>query len=176
MASVFWTGIGRVVTGDMSRAVPVERRSASGETRNDDLLYESHDLAATQGEHALRLARLYLASARMSCSPTDTSAERDRTRAECLFDWSKEATLNTTAAGGSLLNAELALFKADLDAFDLARGAGTHPICVSSAAAVSYTRGRDPEVGAATESASRRKSLRPRSNAPRAARLLRISR
>ncbi len=97
---------------------------ASDENRHDGLLQESRDLAATQGEHALRLARLYLASARMSRTPPDTSAGRDRARAECLFHWAKEASHNATAAGRCLLNMELTLLKAELDAFDLARGAG----------------------------------------------------
>jgi hypothetical protein len=169
MANVFPLGIGRVVADDMSRALPVERSGASDEARHDDLPCDSHDLAATQGAHALRLARLYLASARMSCSPPDTSAERDKARAECLFQWAKGATHNTTAAGGCLLNAELALLKADLDAFDLAGGAGTHLICVSSDP-------HHPEVGSAMASASRRRRSQSASDAPQAARLLRINR
>jgi hypothetical protein len=179
MAKVFPIGMDRVVADEVTRVRPVKRHRAPDGTHHDDLLYESHDLAATQGDHALRLARLYLASARMSGTQSDTSAERDRARAECLVHWAKEATHNTPAAGGRLLNEELALLKAELDAFDLARGAAAHLIFVSSAAAASFARGKDPhdpEVGSAMDSASRRKRLRSTSDAPQAARLLRLNR
>jgi hypothetical protein len=163
----------------MARVSPIERHTASDGNRRDDLLYEPQDLAATQGEHALRLAHLYLASARMSSTPLDTSAERDRERAECLFHWAKEAGHNTTAAGRCLLNTQLTLLKAELDAFDMARGSGANPICVSSAAAVSCTWGKDsynPEAGSAIGNCVRPKTLRSASDAPQAARLLRRSR
>lgn len=162
----------------MARVSPIERHTASDGNRRDDLLYESHDLAAAQGEHALRLAHLYLASARMSCTQSDTSAERDRARAECLFLWAGEAGHNTTAAGRCVLNTQLTLLKAELDAFELARGSGANPICVSSAAAVSCTWGKDshhPEVGSAMGNCVSPRTLRSASDSPQAARLLRRS-
>jgi hypothetical protein len=122
---------------------------------------------------------LYLASARMSSTAPDTSAERDRERPEFLSHWAREASHNATAAGRCILNTQLTLLKAELDAFDLARGAGANPICVSSAAAVSCTWGKDsydPEAGSAIGDCVRPTTLRSTSDAPHAARLLRRSR
>ena len=71
---------------------------------------------------------------------------------EFLSHWAREASHNATAVGRCILNTQLTLLKAELDAFDLARGAGANPICVSSAAAVSCTWGKDsydPEAGSA---------------------------
>jgi hypothetical protein len=178
MGNEFPIGIDRVVADDVTRALPIEPQRTSVGTRYDDLLCESHDLAATQGEHALSLARLYLASARKSCALPDTSAELDRARAECLFYWAEEATHKATAAGRCFLNGELALLKAELHAFDLARGACTSNLRESSSTCVLYAeqrparrRGRLPG----------RKRISPQtfasaSDTPRDARLMRGSR
>ncbi len=110
----------RVVGNDMPRVFPIERDRAPDGNSYEAPPQDPRDLAAVQGEHAVRLARSYLASARMSCTPSGTSAA-SYTRSEFLFRWAKEAAHNMTPSGRRLLNAELALLEAELDVFHPAR-------------------------------------------------------
>lgn len=88
------------------------------EQRLRALLQESRDLAASKAEHAIRLGHLYLVSASMAWNLADwKSAELDRSRAECLFQWAKDISQDATPAGRRLLNTELRQLKAELDAF-----------------------------------------------------------
>jgi hypothetical protein len=123
MANVFPIRADQVVGDDMIRVFPIERTGACGGVPYDPLAQDPRDLAAAQGEHAVRLARSYLASARMSCTPPDRSAA-SYTRAQFLLIWAKEAANNSTASGRRLLNKELSRLKAELNAFRVARDAG----------------------------------------------------
>jgi hypothetical protein len=152
MANELSIGLDRSIADDMTGAFRVERR-LSDETRHDELLYKSHDLAAAQGSTPFAWPACILPA--QGCHVLNATRLRSVTgRAPNAFSNGAKrllaATRNTTAAGGCLLNAKLARFKAELDAFDLAEGAATHLICDSSSAAVSCTRGKDPhgpEVG-----------------------------
>lgn len=81
------------------------------------------DLDASIAENAIRMAHLYCERAKMSNQAADhQSAALDKSRADSLYQWAMQAAAFASPAGRDVLEPELDKLKAELDAFELAKG------------------------------------------------------
>ena len=78
----------------------------------------AEDFGAAIAEHAIRLARLYLARCRFSFD------EQDIARADDLYLWANQAAEAANEAGRDRLSAELAELESELASCRLSRAAG----------------------------------------------------